>query len=367
MGSKYKTLSKVCPSGAVNQSADYDSSGCTAPPSPAGAVNILSRCALTPDACAPSPTAAACPSGTHWVLTGSNIAHCVQDDMACPWGYSLTHDFLGNPSCKQNTCPSNQVLQGDGISCACPTNTVWSGSSCVPAPPSCVAGSRQVGGTTCGSGYSGTMYQTQTTTCPGGPYGSPSVITSGYDTSTCTPLAVTCTPSSYTDSQACGTGTQFRSVSTSCPSGSYGSPSTSYGSWNTSGCGCPNGATNYPTCNSFPPPPPPSCAPSSSTSSTSCGTGYTGTKYITTNYLCPSGSSTSVDSSGCGCANGAADYPTCTPIAPPPAACIPGYGATSLGYPGYCIECDDVPWVNGPFSANRTATQRACYLDYGTN
>ena len=336
MGSKYKTQSKVCPSGAVTQSADYDTSGCVAPPSPAGSVNIVSRCALTPDACAPSPTAAACPTGTHWVLTGSNIAHCVQDDMACPWSYSLKHDFLGNPSCQQNTCPSNQQLQGDGISCACPVNTVWNGSSCVPAPPTCTASSSQVNGTSCAYGYTGTMYQTQTTTCPGGPYGSPSTTTSGYDTSTCTAMTVTCTSSSNTQSASCApqNGTQWRTVTTSCPSGPYGSPSTGYGSWNTAGCSCANGGSDYPTCTP-PPPPPPPCSPSSTSSASACGAGYTGTKYYVTNYTCPSGSSSYWDTSSCGCANGGSNYPTCTP---PPPTCTPSSSTTSqacgAGYTG---------------------------------
>lgn len=253
MGSKYKTSTKSCPSGAITTSADYDTSGCmTAPPS-AGTVNTATRCIVTPDACGTNPVAKGCTSGYHWTLIGTNIAHCVADDPACPWGTSLRHDAIGNPSCIQNTCPSNQVLQGDGISCACPVNTVWNGGSCVPAPPTCVAGAQRVNPAACGTGFSGTMYQIQTTTCPAGPYGSPSTTTSGYDTSTCTALPPSCSAGSWTEGTTCGdpskyTGSMYRTDTTSCPWGAYGSPSTSYGAWNTSACGCANGALNYPSC-----------------------------------------------------------------------------------------------------------------------
>lgn len=78
-----------------------------------------------------------CPGSKHWVTLGTGIAHCVLDDFVCPMAQHLVHDAIGNPSCVSNTCPSNQVLQGDGVSCACPAAlSVWNGSSCVaPAPP----------------------------------------------------------------------------------------------------------------------------------------------------------------------------------------------------------------------------------------
>ncbi len=329
MGSKYKTLTKACPSGAMTESTNYDTSGCTAAPSPAGTVNILSRCALTPDACASPPAPASCPSGTHWTLMGSNTAHCVQDDMACPWSYSLKHDFLGNPTCNQNTCPATQSLQGDGVSCGCSAGSMWNGSSCVASAPTCIEQEVEVA-RSCSVGYTGIRWRTVYYTCLAGPYGAQTITNGAWDTYDCEPIGTTpaptptCTVSTYTDTALCSTeGWQTRQVVTSCPSGSTGAPYTSYSSWDTSGCldsQSPPAPTPTPT------PLPaegggssPSCSQTSSTSASSCGSGYSGTQTITTTYLCPSGTSTSVDTSGCGCANGANDYPLCTPPPPPPA------------------------------------------------
>lgn len=314
IGSKYKTATKVCPGGTITLSTEYDTSGCAAAPSPAGTVNNTSRCRLMPDSCANAPVAQNCASGAHWTLLGSNIAHCVQDDPACPWGTSLKHDSLGNPSCEQNTCPSNQVLQGDGKSCACGANLAWNGSTCVPATPTCVAGDVDENWPlTCSSG-SGFRWRHAVTTCPSGAYGAPN-ITHYWDDTDCTGATPTCTSSTTQENGSCNvgqTGNAVRSVSTSCPSGAFGSPSTSYSSWDYSGCST---TTTTPT---TPATTEPSCIATSSTSATSCGVGYTGTKYVTVKQLCPSGASTSEDTSGCGCANGAADFPTCTPVAAPP-------------------------------------------------
>jgi len=302
VGSKYRTMTKACPSGEVVESKEYDTSTCAAAPIGAGGVMTQeARCRITPGACASTPVAANCPAGQKWSLMGSGIAHCVDEDPICPWGTSLTHDKLGNPSCVQNTCPSNQVLQADGKSCGCPSGTGWNGMSCVP--PSCYAGAATTSSAACTWG--GTKYYRETTSCPGGVYGAP--VTSGaWDESACAPQPVTCTASSTTESAACSggrNGTMYRSVNTSCPSGSYGSPSTSYGGWNESSCAA-------------------ACTPSQSTYATSCGANYSGTKYITTNYTCPNGSYQTENTSGCGCANGANDFPTCTP--PPPPASCPG-------------------------------------------
>jgi len=252
-GAKYKTSTKSCPSGTVTVSTEYDTSGCLAAPPAAGSVNYSTRCALTPDACAGSPVAAGCPAGYHWTLVGSNVAHCVADDPSCPWGTSLRHDSMGNPSCTPNTCPSNQVLQSDGASCACPTNTTWNGGSCVAAPPSCVESSQAANTMACGAGFTGTMYQVQSTTCPSGPYGSPTTTMSDWVRTNCVAAAPTCAPSTGTESTTCGdpskyTGAMYRTITTSCPSGAYGASSSSYGSWDTGGCGCANGALNFPTC-----------------------------------------------------------------------------------------------------------------------
>ena len=302
MGSKYKTMTKICPSGEVAESSEYDTSGCqTTPTGSNGTMTPEARCRLTPGACANAPIPAACPAGRKWTLAGSGIAHCVDVDPVCPWGTSLTHDRLGNPSCVANTCPSNQVLQADGKSCGCSSGLVWNGSSCVAPTPTCSEGVKTTSTAACP--YGGTKYYNETTTCPAGAYGAPS--TSGaWDTSQCAAQPVTCTPSSYTESAGCSTsGTQYRNVSTTCPSGAYGSPSTAYGAWDTSNCDA-------------------ACSPTQSTYATACGSGFSGTKYVTTYYSCPSGSSTSEDTSGCGCANGANDYPTCTAPQPPPAETV---------------------------------------------
>lgn len=314
IGSKYKTRSLECPKGNIVESTAYDTSDCRpVPPAPL-AVNTVSKCVVTPDACAALPSAMACPPGTHWTLAGSGVAHCVQDDPVCPWGTSLTHDTLGNPSCIANTCVSNKVLGSDGISCICPASLpVWNGSSCTAPVVSCVADAVPQSPVACGAGFSGTKFRTLVTSCPSGPYGAPSSSLTAYDTSGCTPLAVTCSPGSVDLSPvACGsgfTGTKFRTETTTCPSGPYGSPSVSTSGYDTSSCGCANGASNYPTCT-----PPVVCTPTSSTTSASCGSGFTGTKYTTTATFCPSGTSSTVDTSACGCANGALDYPTCSAV-----------------------------------------------------
>jgi hypothetical protein len=304
IGSKFKTTTKACPSGAITESADYDTSNCTAAPPPPGTVNNSSRCKLTPDACAIAPVAQNCPSGSHWTLLGSGIAHCVQDDPVCPWGTSLKHDSMGNPSCEQNTCPSNQVLQGDGKSCACPSGTGWTGSTC--SAPTCSPSTSSSTGS-CPANMVGTVTYYDYTSCPSGAYGAPA-YSSSTDSSQCTAAAPTCSTSSYQDYGSCSadqTGDSRRWVYTSCPSGPYGSPSTSYSTWDYSACETPAPAQ-------------PTCIPTDLPSATACGSGYTGTKYILVHQLCPSGIATSEDTSGCGCANGGVDYPTCSPPYTPP-------------------------------------------------
>lgn len=325
IGSKFKTTTKVCPRGTITESSEYDTSGCNSAPSPAGTVNYTSRCALMPDSCAVAPVASNCPAGAHWTLLGSAIAHCVQDDFACAWGKTLVHDAMGNPSCLQNTCPSNQVLQGDGVSCGCPSGSpIWSGTMCTNPPITCATSSQAEAPTACPAGYSGTQYRTKTTTCPSGQYGSPAYGYSAYDTSACTPLVVSCVPGTATADTACGNGyvgLQFRNVTTSCPGGSYGSPAVTYSAFNTAQCGCANGATNYPSCTLSV-----TCVASSSTTSRSCGTNFSGTLFTTSTTSCPSGAygspsyGTTTDSSNCGCANGASNFPICSLPAPIPVA-----------------------------------------------
>ena len=334
-GSKYKPLTKTCPGGETKESADFDISGCRASPTLGnGILSPESRCRLTPGACASTPVVSACAAGRKWSLQGTGIAHCVDEDPICPWGTSLTHDVQGNPACIQNTCPSNQILGRDGKACGCSSGLVLEGEKCVAPTPTCTEASTVTTSEVCTFG--GTKFLRETTTCPNGPFGAPQKDTA-WDETSCAPTPpVTCTSSTYSEDAACSpgsSGNQTRNVTISCPSGQYGMPATSYGAWNTKNCQL-------------------SCAPTSSTYSTACGTGFTGTKYVTTNYSCPSGSTTTENTSGCGCANGANDYPSCTP--PPPAG-APGQKFTmvtgSRVYPssGQCSKGDVYYSAGDPF------------------
>lgn len=302
---------KTCPDGKITDGLTFDYSNCK----PAGreAVDVnATDCSITPTAvgCMAVPTLSGCPTGKHWSLAGNKIAHCVNNDPVCPWGTSLTHDFMGEPSCIANTCPSNQVLQSDGISCACPASLpVWNGSSCVvPVCNSyisnvnayCPAG--QTGyitnqntydcknnllssteiANTCATPVSCPGPTTQFTACPSGQSGQ-MLVTTSYtmtngtcssslttDTSGCSivptpPTSPSCQSSTTTETAACDpgyTGTKSRSVTiNSCTGTSYGDwdrslcvqSSCPNGATNYPVCGCENGATNYPTC-TFPPP-----------------------------------------------------------------------------------------------------------------
>lgn len=258
-GSKYKVTTKTCPGGAITNSTEYDVSGChMAPPTP-GTINTSNRCAVTPDACSSAPTPSDCPSGSRWTLEGTQKAHCVAVDPACGWGTTLVHDVNGNPSCVANTCPSNKVLQPDGISCGCPAALpIWDGASCT-APALCTPSTSSTS-VACSPLFfkAGTFYQAITTvTCPAGPFGAP-VAAVTYDTSGCIPLAPTCTASSQTVGQLCANSTtywQTRVKTTSCNSGANGPATITYGAWDTSACAavpvaCPANTTvgSNPTC-----------------------------------------------------------------------------------------------------------------------
>jgi hypothetical protein len=277
-----------------------------------------------PDSCAAAPLAQNCATGSHWTLIGSGIAHCVQDDPVCPWSTSLTHDSQGNPSCEQNTCPANQVLQIDGKSCACPTGTSWNGSTCVTQV--CTADSSGFY-RACSNGADASEFVIKSVNCPFGPYG-PAVSNERVDDADCKASADPapapgCTAGTTYEEANCdtGTGKKWRGLTTYCPGGASGYPSSYYSDWHTESCG----GTSTPSTPSTPtttdpsptPDPVPACTVTTSTNATSCGTGYTGTKYVTVKQLCPSGTSSSEDTSGCGCANGATDYPTCSPVPAP--------------------------------------------------
>lgn len=308
-GKKFPMRTKTCPDGKITDGLTFDYSNCK----PAGRENVdlnATDCSITPTAvgCMPVPTLSGCPSGKHWSLAGSNIAHCVNNDPVCPWGTSLTHDFLGEPSCIANTCPSNQVLQSDGISCACPASLpVWNGSSCVVpvcnsyisnANAYCPAG--QTGyitnqntydcnnnllstveiANTCVTPVSCPGPTTQYTACPVGQTGQ-RVVTTNYtlvngacsssvttDSSGCSTPAVTqppasCTPVNFNQNGPCPagqTGTATRTATQNCDG------TTTYGPWNTSGCT-------------------PNCQSATTTETAACEPGYSGTRTraVTTN------------------------------------------------------------------------------------
>jgi len=140
-GTKFRTTTKFCPSGEVKESTSYITSACQASATNSlGTLTAEARCRITPGACAGTPGAlmpADCPSGNKWSLAGSGVAHCVKEDPVCSWGTLLKHDFLGNPSCEQITCPSNQVVQSDGKSCGCSSGLKWNGSTCTAPAPAC--------------------------------------------------------------------------------------------------------------------------------------------------------------------------------------------------------------------------------------
>jgi len=133
VGTKFPLREKHCPQGNITEGERFDISGCRPANQPRPEPNAT-NCAINPQdlACTPAPTGQGGQPGMHWVLTGSKVAHCVLDDFDCGWGKHLEHDGLGNPFCVPNTCPSNQVLQGDGVSCACASGLMWDGMSCVP-------------------------------------------------------------------------------------------------------------------------------------------------------------------------------------------------------------------------------------------
>lgn len=175
-GTKYKTLTMQCPSGVLTRSDAFDVSSCKASTTNSdGMVTPEARCKIMPGACAiaPAPAPGNCASGRKWSLAGSGVAHCVDEDPVCPWGTSLKHDFLGHPSCEQNTCPSNQVLKSDGKSCGCQSGREWNGSSCVvPAPPAPPAAPNcptnvLIDNQPCPNGQRGRMLKYRTTECNG--------------------------------------------------------------------------------------------------------------------------------------------------------------------------------------------------------
>lgn len=201
-GTKFPMQTKVCPSGQVTIGTTFNTENCklvNAQPVNPNQTN----CAISPQLieCTSAPTLKGCDAGWHWSLSGSAISHCVPDDPICPWGQSLVHNALGFPSCVQNTCPANQVLQADGISCACAGGLIWNGASCVAA---CVPSTVQET-SACSLPLLGTRVRDVTTDCVG------NVTRSAWDASGCAAAPPGC-PLSTSIPQACPpnqTGTSY--------------------------------------------------------------------------------------------------------------------------------------------------------------
>lgn len=290
-GTKFPMRTKVCPSGQVTDGLTFNTDNCKPANSPITDPNATD-CKVTPTAvgCMSAPTLRGCDSGRHWVLTGSNIAHCVADDMDCGWGKTLKHDNLGNPYCEQNTCAAPLVLQGDGISCACAVGLIFNGSACVaPCSPS---SSTQY--QSCGAGYTGNQSRIATATCPSGV-----MSYSSWDTSGC--VAVAC-PASTSTTGACPAGFTGQTVTTT---NYVGVSCTAISSTNSSGCT----------------PLPPSCTSSTSTETAACPPGLVGTmSRVITNNSCTGIVHSDWDQTSCVtitqppsvCPNGATNWPTCT-------------------------------------------------------
>ena len=231
-GSKFPMKTLQCPSGVVTTGATFDTSNCRAAGSTVD--RNATNCAITPTAvgCMAPPTGQGCVVGRHWTTEGDGIAHCVNDDPNCPWGTSLVHDNLGNPSCVQNKCPSNQQLQSDGISCECPSSLpIWSNGVCTP-PIVCP------------------ITQTVTSACPAG-YTGNQVTTTSFSGNACTPsssvdksgcVVIPNCPATQVTTSACPTGYSGNVITTTTYSVQNGScvPSSS-----TNSLGCVINAPKY--------------------------------------------------------------------------------------------------------------------------
>ncbi|MEB0033173.1 hypothetical protein QN372_20760, partial [Undibacterium sp. RTI2.1] len=399
-GTKFPLRVKECPSGIVTDGRTFNTDNCKQAGTSSQIDLYATNCNITPTAvgCAPAPTMKSCDVGRHWSLAGSKIAHCVDDDMACPWSFSLQHDFLGNPSCVQNTCAAPLVLQGDGISCVCPTGMVLQGNVCVvPCSPTTVQQT-----ISCTGGATGVQTRDATATCPNGAMSysawdtshcvanpcPPTSITTGScrapligttvttttytlqngrcignavrDTSDCAIVAPTtcangatdfptcttpCTPKSTTELLYCPlgyTGEQTRTATATCPNGTM-----TYTPWDSSKCV-------------------PITCPPPKVSTASCASGFFGFSIITTTYSAPNGicsGTTTSDNSNCfpsqpsTCPNGASDYPTCTPTCP---ASYTTTGPCPSGQTGQTVTNTTFTVLNGSCTPSQNTDWSAC-------
>lgn len=269
-GTKFPMKTKVCQGGQVTTGATFNTDNCKPIGAPVFDPN-QTNCAISPQLieCTKAPTLKGCDAGWHWSLAGSGISHCVPDDPVCPWSQSLVHNFLGFPSCVQNTCPANQVLQADGISCACAGRLIWNGASCVAA---CVPSTLQET-SACIAPLVGSRVRDVTTDCFG------NVTRSAWDNSGCVAAAPGC-PLPTSTPQACPLG----QTGTSYLNTSYGAP----------GC-LPVVSTNNSGCAAA------GFCPADSSIPQVCPTGKFGTAYLITRYGAAPGCvpAVTVDETGC--------------------------------------------------------------------
>ena len=332
-GSKFKRTVVTCPGNQSTQT-DYDTSQCVA----LSNYNPPSKCSISPELCSGTPTPAGCQSGKHWTLTGMSYAHCVDNDYSCSWGTTLQHDSTGEPTgCKQNTCPSNQVLQGDGVSCACPASLpLWNGTSC--AAPVCLSHTGSVYNGTCPAGQTGQISLQDTIDCNN------NVLSTATISNTCAAI-VTCPAAS--------------TIYTSCPSGQYGqvAVTTSYSTVNNT-C-VSNTSTNSSGCV------PAVQCPSTSQVASACPAGQSGNIITTTSYSSVNNScvpSTITNSSACHnivlCPDGSVMPANgICPSAPPPAP------TKRILYCGYSAPSG---YTNVPFGYSETQDPNTDYRVYGT-
>lgn len=359
-GTKYPMRTKECPSGKITDGLTFDYSNCKQVGK--GQVDVnATDCSITPNVvgCMAAPTLSGCSIGKHWTLKGTNIAHCVSDDPACAWGTSLTHDSKGEPSCVQNTCPGNQVLQADGISCACPPSLpVWNGNSC-EAP--CIGTTAQITAD-CPSGQTGSrtldlvfdcnskvISKTEiSNTCVSTPVTCPAETT--YISACPPPMTgsmkvtryynltngVSCLPSEVNDESGCSS----VPVTPSCPPGGPqknwpNCTCDSNETWNGSTCISNNSSSSQSSATL------PVTCPDARVTSRSCPIGFDGNIFVTTTYFGPSCSETNTEQNACvpSARNGSSTGPAWDTWVPE-VVCVPvtrqnadGSWSTRLVYP----------------------------------
>ncbi|WP_395009105.1 hypothetical protein [Undibacterium sp.] len=267
-GLMFKRTIVTCPDGRVTQSPEYDRSQCVPNTGNGGYVN---PCIANPALCMGKPKVLGCPPGKHWTMEGLPYAHCVSDDPVCNWGESLKKDAIGEPiGCFPNTCPSNQVLQADGISCACPVGTSWNGTMCVPPIVTCPADSTSV--SACPAGQTGQITTTTTYAVVNG-----ACVPSTSSSNNC--QVITC-PADST------------SV-TACPAGQTGQITTTT-SYSVVNGACAPSTSSSNNCQVI-------TCPANSTSVSACPAGQTGQITTTTSYSVVNGACTPSTSSSNNC------------------------------------------------------------------